>query len=58
MRRLPVPDFVVMAFVFGSLVLLMTSGVRWGVNRKSRTSFAGAEFIEDSRTGEGGGKWW
>lgn len=52
------PDFVVMAFVFGSLVLLMTSGVRWGVNRKSRTSFAGAEFIEDSRTGEGGGKWW
>lgn len=51
MRRLPIPEWMVMALAFGSVVLLMTTGVRLGVSRKTRTSFAGAEFIEDSKAG-------
>jgi len=55
MRKLPLPDFVVLALAFASVVLVMSTGVRWGVRRKARTSFAGAEFIEDSAAGERGG---
>jgi hypothetical protein len=51
MKRLPLPGSVVMAFAFGSMALLMASGVRVGVNRKARTPFAGAAFIEDSKAG-------
>ncbi|KAI8470608.1 MAG: hypothetical protein J3K34DRAFT_251797 [Monoraphidium minutum] len=51
MRRLPLPEPVVMALALGSVVLLMTSGVRLGVNRKARTSYHGHEFIEDSLAG-------
>jgi hypothetical protein len=52
MGRLPLPGFVVFGMAFGSMALLMTSGVRWGVNRKTRTSFNGQEYIEDSMAGE------
>jgi hypothetical protein len=51
MARGPFPEVVVLAMAFGSVVLLMSTGVRWGVNRKVRTSFNGAEFIEDSLAG-------
>ncbi|GBF93193.1 hypothetical protein Rsub_05925 [Raphidocelis subcapitata] len=51
MARGPFPAFVVLSMAFGSVVLLMSTGVRWGVRRKVRTSFNGADYLEDSLAG-------
>jgi hypothetical protein len=49
-----IPDVAVMTFALFSVALLMGTGVRTGVSRKTRTSFRGAEAIEDSKLGEMG----
>lgn len=58
MARLPIPDALVMALALGSVALVMSSGVRWGVGRKARTVFHGQAHMEDSVEGarwRGGG---
>lgn len=49
--KLPIPDSFVRAFIFGSVALLVASGVRFQVQRKVRTSFSTNAYIEDSQAG-------
>eukprot|EP00877_Chromochloris_zofingiensis_P009577 jgi/Chrzof1/4873/Cz15g02130.t1 len=51
--KLPIPDSFVRAFIFGSVALLVASGVRFQVQRKVRTSFSTNAYIEDSQAGTG-----